>query len=76
TTVEKEITKLHKNVFSSSENSSSSSNQQMKKMNNIDKAWQAFLQATNKDLIQEPTTTSTIQSDIRKYRNLATKLYV
>ncbi|CAF1168436.1 unnamed protein product [Rotaria sp. Silwood1] len=77
TTVEKEITKLHKNVFSSSENSSSSSNQQMKKMNNIDKAWHGFLRATNKDLIQEPTTTtSTIQSDIRKYRNLATKLYV
>ncbi|CAF3145018.1 unnamed protein product [Rotaria sp. Silwood2] len=76
TAVEKEITKLHKNVFSSSENSSSSSNQQMKKMNNIDKAWHGFLRATNKDLIQEPTTTSTIQSDIRKYRNLATKLYV
>ncbi|CAF1296179.1 unnamed protein product [Rotaria sordida] len=73
TIIEKDITKLYKNLFLSSETSSSSSNQQTKKITNIDKAWQGFLRSTNKDLLQEPIATSTIQSDIKRYRNLATK---
>ncbi|CAF5026248.1 unnamed protein product, partial [Rotaria sp. Silwood1] len=47
TIVEKEITKLYKNVFSSLE-TSSSSNQQTKKITNIDNACQGFLRSTNK----------------------------
>ncbi len=82
--VEKEIVKIYKKEFETKSSSSSSSssppeNQQTTtttKPTNIDKAWQGFLKSTNKDLRQEVSTTATINDDIKRYRNLATKLYV
>ncbi|CAF1212483.1 unnamed protein product [Rotaria sordida] len=44
------------------------------KLNNADKAWQGFLKSTSKDLPMEIPTTTTVQSEIKRYRNLATKL--
>ncbi len=77
--VEKEIVKIYKKEFETKSSSSSPENQQTittTKPTNIDKAWQGFLKSTNKDLRQEVSTTATINDDIKRYRNLATKLYV
>ena len=46
------------------------------KANNINKAWEAFLKSTNKELQQEISTSSSIHVEFKRYRNLATKLYV
>jgi len=69
---------LYKNSFAPPEPSSSTStNRQSTKPTNIDKAWQAFLISIKKDMIQGSSTTSTtIQEDMKRYRSLATKLYV
>lgn len=68
---------MHNNFFAPPEPSSTSTNHQTTKPTNIDKAWQAFLKSTKKDIIQGSSTTSTtIQEDIKRYRSLATKLYV
>lgn len=53
---------------------SSAQRQTTTKSNNVDKAWQGFLKSINKDLTTEIPSTTTIQDEIRNYRNLATKL--
>ncbi|CAF2084954.1 unnamed protein product [Rotaria magnacalcarata] len=82
TAIEKQFTTIYKKEFeqsalssSASRSSSTDSQQIITKMNNIDKAWHAFLKSTNKDPQHEAptTTTTTIQSEMRFYRNLATK---
>ncbi|CAF1466830.1 unnamed protein product [Rotaria magnacalcarata] len=78
--IEKQLTTIYKKefeqsaLFSSTSRSSSTDSQQIiTKMNNIDKAWHTFLKSTNKDPQHEAptTTTTTIQSEMRCYRNLA-----
>ncbi|CAF3243510.1 unnamed protein product, partial [Rotaria sp. Silwood2] len=81
--IEKQLITIYKKEFEPSASSSSSTTmislstdtqQHATKVNKIDKAWHEFLKSTNKDPQHEAPTTSTIQSEIRCYRNLATKL--
>ena len=79
TSVEKELIKIYKKRFESAvslSTSSSTSRRTMPQANNIDKAWEAFLKSTNKELQQEVSTTSSIHDEFRRYQNLSTKLYV
>ncbi|CAF4695798.1 unnamed protein product, partial [Rotaria sp. Silwood2] len=55
---------------------SSGSQHTIPRANNINKSWKAFLKSTNKELQQEVSTTSSIHDEFKRYRNLATKLYV
>ncbi|CAF1359176.1 unnamed protein product [Adineta steineri] len=80
TSVEKQLTQIFKKSFvptASSSTSSSGAAYTVPKSNNIDKAWEAFLKCTNKELEQEVTTatTTSIQDEFKRYKNLATKLY-
>ena len=79
TFIEKELTKIYKKDFESmaSPSAPSLANQHtITKANNIDKAWEAFLKATNQELQQEISTSSSIHVEFKRYRTLATKLYV
>ncbi|CAF4737963.1 unnamed protein product, partial [Rotaria sp. Silwood2] len=47
----------------------------LSKASNVNKAWEAFLKSTNKELQEEVSTTSSIHDEFKRYRSLATKLY-
>ncbi|CAF3256373.1 unnamed protein product, partial [Rotaria sp. Silwood2] len=79
TSVEKELIKIYKKNFESTaplSPTSSGSQHTTSRANNINKAWEAFLKSTNRELQQEVSTTSSIHDEFKRYRNLATKLYV
>ena len=77
--IEKELTKIYKKHFESMASPSApslASQHTITKANNIGKTWEAFLKSTNKELQQETSTSSSIHVKFKRYRNLATKLYV
>lgn len=78
-TVEKEIIRLYKKQFDSNVSVAPSStsqvvNEKAPAKNNMHKAWAGFLQSTNTQVTTGNPLARSIHDDLKRYRDLATKL--